>query len=943
MAANRDERFLMRQRGVGTRDINLTFDLQLPGVPVPTISRSPLKPQKSGRLQTDSQTSRATRQTPKSTKARPKLAVKQTPATPRSATPGPLLPGDKTDTEVRQYVSKGVSARKRKVGQDLAEAATEDAELPPTKKRKKRKSIGQGSIRKKTKAPPLTKQTIPQSKRSTRSKNDDAPHAEPMEFVSVQIPQPPGVLSERGIVPDPEESLEAKPVANEPKRRKRKSIGQNQRPKKTPKITGYSMVHAILDDVGQQQIPVVVDNSVAERPQNVESPKPQRRTRNAVRANSKKPESSLQIAPSLSSAPHSSDRLRSETIQDQSTTNIDSAEQPRKRGRKPGTVVKATVELSKEVSSLPAMNPESQISRGEPPESEQRQHPGEAEPEASSVPKPTRKKRKPVGQTQKLGKKLASRPLRAIDPNVKLASAEIAKTQRTAASISPPTHQGRFFSENPQILPSKQQEVQIIPENNPIIPDPAPKKRGRPKKVQAAPQEDPAAPEPAQSEPENEIPTAPLVAKQHGRRKKAQPAPPEHPVATEPAQSESKNEIPTAAPVDKQRGRPKKAQAASHAAEGAEIESMHEEAGPAKAPKKGKPPKQKTVPYSELTLHEASKPSDNGAAPVQPRKRRAKNLPQPTVEEERREALPEVLDAPNTEPEHRALLPTPPKKRGRPKKQVNGPVTEGEAPKHMRSQLQKIKHRPNDALPSPLPIFIPKTRAKPAAVQNVLDDVDDDPLSECTPQQPIHKAKANPVKSRTQIHPSVVSQPPEPHQLTASEQSDLDEAPAIKVPKRRAKVPATEKPAPQKQAPEIVAHHPSPKSPSTSPQLQPGNTRDADLNSHIEQSLLEENALKAELEELHAQRAQEFEEQREYDRNVQMERMAASMKDPIGKDSHVSHRNESMMGGKKKVKGLGNLFRTVSGTRKGSGGGDIDPDLQGMLDQVKGVGATKLF
>lgn len=47
---------------------------------------------------------------------------------------------------------------------------------------------------------------------------------------------------------------------------------------------------------------------------------------------------------------------------------------------------------------------------------------------------------------------------------------------------------------------------------------------------------------------------------------------------------------------------------------------------------------------------------------------------------------------------------------------------------------------------------------------------------------------------------------------------------------------------------------------------------------------------------------------------------------------------ENVLGVKKKAKLPKNLFRAVSATRRVMGGEDIDPDLQGMLDQVKGVG-----
>lgn len=940
----------MRQRGAGTRDINLTFDLQLPGVPA--VSRSPLRPQKSGRSQPDLPNLKATRQTPKFKKAIPKLVAKRTPATANNATPRTAVHGDNVErpetskhnsvSEAPQQVSQGISAQKRKIDLNLAEGTTEDPELPPMKKRKKRKSIGQNSIRKKARAPPLAKKTIQESKKSNKTKEVEEVPPEPMELVPEKIPQASEIPSDSKTMQHPAEALEVAQVTKEPKRRKRKSIGQIQKPKKTPKLARQAMVHARPDDVVQQQIPVVANASVEERSQTVEKPKPQRRKRNAVTESSKRRKPPMQRMSSPQSATHISDVLRGEPIPDRSIGNIVAAEQPKKRGRKPNATVKDTTDNPKEVSNMPMAFLEIQGPEGEPPQL------GEVVPkadEASTVLKQTRKKRKPIGQIQKLRKKTGTRALRAIDPDLNLVSDEMAKNRRTATAISPPIPQGRSLSENPQLLSPKEEQAQVVPEHELFVPAPAPNKRGRPKKAQAAPLEHSTEIAPAQIEPEHEVPMPAPATKKRGRPKKAETAPQEHPTI-EPAQREPGSWTPPPALTTKKRGQPKKAQTASQAAEIAEIERMHDEAEPAKAPEKRRGPMQRMASANQTTPFEASQPVNRDVVPAQPRRRRAKNVCKSNVQENGREALPEVQDAPSAEPEHRVLSPAPVKKRGRPKKQASNPlVAEDAARKNPTSQLRTTKHQSSVAPPKLSPALVPRSRAQPFTALPVQDDVDEDPLSECTPLQLTDKAKDKLGKSRTQLHPQVTSNPSNKHEVTVSDHSDLNEAPVLKVTKRRAKALHKE-PVPREQEKEVAAHPLARQaqgslglgSANSSSGLQHQHNRTADLESHIEQSLLEENALKADLEELQAQRAQEIAEQKERDLNVQLERLSASVKKKhANNDPHKVHQDEPILGVKKKARGLKNLFRTGSGTRKGSGG-DIDPDLQGILDQVKGVG-----
>ncbi|KAL8901747.1 MAG: hypothetical protein Q9192_000382 [Flavoplaca navasiana] len=965
MAANRDERFLMRQRGAGTRDINLTFDLQLPGVP--PVSKSPSKPQKPGKPQLDFPSSRTTRQTPKLAKATPRPVAKRTPARANSPTPA-IVSGDEyierrkiskhvLDPEPLGDISRGVSAQKRKAGLNLPEGSTQDAEVPPTKRRKKRKSIGQDSLRKRTRAPALAQQkSVQESKIIPKFKKSAAVHPEPTKVAAEPTSHATDMLAGSDISQNPAAVSKLAQVAKEPKRRKRKSIGQIQKPRKRPKCTEQTAIHATQDDKDQQQIAVCADDLDVGESQMVEEPKPQRRKRNAPT--------------------NLSDVLRGEPVPAQSTAEISTAEQAKKRGRKPNPAV-GVAEPPEGSSNLPMTVPKIHPSRGEPSSQPEGIEPKAGE--APTVPKQARKKRKPIGQTQRTKKKPSTRPLRAIDPNLKLTGGDIVKMRSTETAIPSPTLQGVSLSENGRILPPKGDQFQLDRDKKSSAPAPASKKRGRPKKAEATFQGLSMVNKPAQDEPKYEIPTSASAIVKHGQPKKSQEAAQEHLTKLEPVYGKPNNETAMSAPAIKKRGRPKKSQAVSHerqmeiepaqtqpqndnfapasaieeldrpreaqfalqVAEIDELDNTHDKAEPAKAPKNRRVPTQEMVSTCETQPPEASQPAHTDFVITQPRKRRAKNTVPPIAPENNSKALPEALDIAAAEQHNRVLSPAPVKKRGRPKKQATDrPVAADAVRKPSTFKLRKTKNEANDAPSTPSLAIVSKIRDRPTTALAVPDDVDDDPLSECT-------LLIEPVKLRSRTHrrPNV----PKKYEDTVSNQSDPSEAPVLKVTRRHPKAHAKESISREPDT-EVVTHplarqsQPSPKSRflDTSPPSHPPANRITDLESHIEQSLLEENALKADLEELQAQRAQEIAEQKERDLNMHLESLSASAKmkkqgsASINKESQGVHHDEPLLRVKKRAKGFDSLFRTVSGTKKGNGG-DIDPDLQGILDQVKGV------
>ncbi|KAL8926500.1 MAG: hypothetical protein Q9172_001751 [Xanthocarpia lactea] len=887
----------MRQRGVGTRDINLTFDLQLP----PILS-SPLKPHRSGGsvklLQSAILSPRATYQTPSRTGAIQKPTSRHTPETAKKATPQIVVDGEldrrlessknPTAPDPSPRDSKGVPTKKRKNGPNTLEGVVEAAEMPPVKRRRRRKSITQGSMRKKPRAPAIAKKIDQSSKGSTEPKKDEVVPSELTQPATETTDQAPGIPSEPELVRDTVEDLNVVQKAKQPKKRKRKSIGQ-QRPKKEPKLMDEPAIQAGLDDLDQQIVPVVANHAIGNGLQIVEKPKPQRRKRNAITETSNRREQPSRAGPLPPTVAPKLEFLGVEPTPDWADSNNVAAEQPKKRGRKPRAVVSDAAETPKEVLSRPTTVPRVQVSQDEPPLPPTVLEPQADEAEkASTVPKQRRKKRNPIHQRPTSRKRPATKPRGGPDPDLTLADGKTTKTRRAAAAISSPNPLSRSLPEKLQMLPTQVESAQLEPEHDDPVPASAPKKRGRPRKVHAAPQ---------------------------------------------------------AAEIAKTR----KKEVNTKSAEG---------------PEKRKGPRPKTARTSETTPSKASQPTNGNAVPTQHPRGRAKKITEEVAKDNSTEALPEMPYAPIVEPRHRVPSPVPVKKRGRPKKQVaNAPIVEKAPQENSTSQLRRTRTQSEDA-PSKLPPdVIPSLHTKPLTALTLpdIDDVDEDPLSECTPLQPSYKPKFKPAKPRTQIRPQVTCHLSNKHENTVSDRSDLNEPPVLKLTKRRAKPLGKESAPPIKH--KILAAHALARQSQGSPDLELPNhsplqhqENRTNFESHIQQSPSGKNALptdQEDQEELQAQRAQEIAEQKERDLSVQIERLSASVKKRKQQQQqqqqqqafastnnaslNIGHDNKATLGVKKKARGLENLFRTVSGTKKGNGG-EIDPDLQGMLDQVKGVG-----
>lgn len=220
----------MRQRGAGARDIQLSFDLELPGAP--KSSRSPLKPQKSAENkllpQLDTLLSLKSHQTPNSILSNAPSSFKNL-STAKNLGPGvpnpntedgnPRAPQENSAVELAQQNEKVRPGRKRKIVEDNGEASKVN---PP----KGQHTTFKGS---RTRRHPANVDLTSLDTPTNEAGNLDA--TKPAVEQSLDQPrQSLDTIKMKGHVQGNQEA------PKESKTRKRKPIGQTQRPKKKPKL-----------------------------------------------------------------------------------------------------------------------------------------------------------------------------------------------------------------------------------------------------------------------------------------------------------------------------------------------------------------------------------------------------------------------------------------------------------------------------------------------------------------------------------------------------------------------------------------------------------------------------------------------------------------------------------------------------------------------------------
>lgn len=776
----------MRQRGAGTRDINLTFDLQLPGIP--KISRSPLKPPKSGRSIKSTQPEllplRATRQTPNTSKATLKLVYNRTPTTVKKTTHIVAEPGNATTHDVATFNAPGARnpvydeeappSKKRKVGPTPTENNAETPDIPPVKKRRKRKSIGLHTHRKKANSP-VRKITQP-FKQRTQSEKADMVQAEPSELASAQLSEPTKDILDGTGAGEQSEKLLTQQVRNEPRSRKRKPIAQLQRLKKKPKLT----------DEADGPSQFVTNDDIQEPSANVENkPKPQKRTRAPIVQGPEESRKHLGGSHPLGDCTLKSSRNDSSLVH--TISDIVVVDQPKKRGRKPRTAVNGKTTGTKAVVHPATTIAEIQAGIEAPQNDPQLLEEAQALPvEALAASKRKAKKRRSIVQTRRPRQRAITKPLAETDLNhdPTLTNSEIVTTKQATSHPVAPKPRGRPGSAILQGLPAQIDDAQIEAQRG--LPElaQAPRKRGRPKKSQVSF---------VQVVPKNvglviDEEGVEMASKQRGRPKRTV-VPTVKPVlaeTTDGVTTHTKGETTPRKRTAKKAIEAVKSVVLDHSPKETDVPNALSKSTatslffPAK--KRGRPKNQVTQPFPVEA-------SNNAKAYITeekgPRKRALKKINepvQPTVSDH----LPKESAAPTATSEctDPYLLPLV-RKPGRPKKQVIESLAAPTTAKQSATvQQPKIRSKDMAAPPEPSHISGPKLGARPLTASIYQDDDDDDPLSESTPFPPNGEPKASGVKRPSRLANSTTFEPSKQLTASMSDQSDMNEVPSFEVAKR---------------------------------------------------------------------------------------------------------------------------------------------------------------
>ncbi|KAI4113011.1 MAG: hypothetical protein LQ345_005927 [Seirophora villosa] len=401
---NREERFLERQRGAGAREISLAFDLDLPGIP--RVSKTPLKPQKSGRSkktpQSDPPLTRSTHKTPKSTKIAPTLSSRRTPAIARQratkakatvqSTPDVGDPDTTQATQAVQDTNGTPSTHKRKALDEIQETES----VNPPKKKRKRKSIGQQSSKRKPRVPlksrdpkklpnpilPVQGAPEPQLKNPALTPGHSGETPKEVSTLTDEKQDLAGIENEKTVV--------------QPRRRTRKSG-----PRKKPVAT-QSEVHGkeMVEHAEVHEPPKVESQSETMPVGNEARLKPRKRKRKAIAQSPKK-----RSKPSLNQPPLVLNNAADKPV----VTPHEHAQEPvppaaaietkgSKRGRKPRLVSNEQKELSEVLTDAA---PEFLRAEATPADfSESGTKPNQTT-NSPVAPKRRGRKRKSVGQAQK--------------------------------------------------------------------------------------------------------------------------------------------------------------------------------------------------------------------------------------------------------------------------------------------------------------------------------------------------------------------------------------------------------------------------------------------------------------------------------------------------------------------------------------------------------------
>ncbi|KAL9602446.1 MAG: hypothetical protein Q9219_001870 [cf. Caloplaca sp. 3 TL-2023] len=469
MAANREERFLMRQRGAGTRDIILSFDLELPGVPQP--SRTPLTTRKSGRF---TKLPPGDPAPPKSTRKTPKAKASISTSLPAKAAKTPVQSAKRTPSN-----GETITTRKRMAMEDISEVQSNT--LP--RKRRKRKSIEQRPS-KKAQPSQISKKPIALVHESTGARKPRNLGARLRKATRDQQEHEPEENPPLADTPEDEDNKNNLQTALKRQSRKTKSSVQARKPKKKPPTIQQQPLEITIGEVDNSQEPVRDRENLVE-PSSIEESiknKPRKRKRKAIAQSPRKrrkPLSSKQPQLPLLESEEKSEALAEELQSAPMADAVDTRVKLTKRGRRPKSVVEDSTTPQEAV--IPTASESTK-----PINVQNKSPPPKVPPQSEQEPQTPRrkiKKRKMIGQVR--------RPKKKLDVNNTTTEANY------TASI-PPETTAIVHTENVKPAPETKRRCRSkkSPVSHIIVQDDhdgskhdiqapieAPKKRGRPKKA----------------------------------------------------------------------------------------------------------------------------------------------------------------------------------------------------------------------------------------------------------------------------------------------------------------------------------------------------------------------------------------------------------------------------------------------------------------------------
>ncbi|KAI4136249.1 MAG: hypothetical protein LQ341_005751, partial [Variospora aurantia] len=484
---DREERFLERQRGAGARDINLAFDLELPGIP--RVLKTPLKPQKSGRSrktpQQEVESSRCIRKTPQSTKTLPTLSLRRTPATTRQrATKAKVTVeacsdiDDATKTQViksAQDVGGALPTHKRKALDDIPETES----ITPPKKKRKRKSIGQQSLKKKPRAPLRSKDTM-------TLPNPILPAQEPElknpRVTQKQLEEAPKEAS--ALVADKQNPAEVgkEQTTSGPQRRTQKPVAPALKLKKKPVATQLDVREKERGQQAAMQEPPKVESQSESMPLEKDAkPKSRKRKRKAtVQSPSKRRKPTLKQLPLvMNSAANDPVVTSPEERLEPVPPPADIEPKSSKRGRKPRLVANSAMKLPEIlVDPVPEfLGPKATAADCSGSETK-----GNQITDNAVTPKRKGRKTRSIGFTQKPRKKDDSKRAAKVHQETENTQLGTEEAYLPSKATTPPIADDKDGENKVAASPGVIEAVGVISMPDKLQSAEVPKKRGRPKK-----------------------------------------------------------------------------------------------------------------------------------------------------------------------------------------------------------------------------------------------------------------------------------------------------------------------------------------------------------------------------------------------------------------------------------------------------------------------------